>query len=415
MSTSNGQVANATTFNNAYVSRTVDTSTVGVVALNNISNPNSGALITNTQRLINEVRDADGTLGEGDTSRKDYSSNNVVANGDNRKVAIGKLDAEFDTTLGHDHDGINSKQITIINVLDINQYFAEWQVLTVNSASGSSYVVTTEFTGLTAGGGASTLGVITSAPNNRCEIRTASTGLEVNDTQGQKVYARITESVGVWTLSFYTNEAGSETAHTLSSQNIVVYFREVFSQDTRPTIPADMGALGSLDLTSDVVDASTTERGVISTGTQSFAGLKTFTTGIVSQSSTKIDDDGLTIEQITTPSNPSAGYNKLYFKSDDKLYKLTSGGTETEISFTGYRAGSQSLSSGDSSKTVTFSTAFSSTNYRVTAQLVNTTDASPQFQAVTITAKTTTTFTAKWNAGTDSANYVLDYIAIADL
>lgn len=339
----------------------------------------------------------------------------MVANGDNRKVAIGKLDAKFDTTLGHDHDGVNSKKITITNVLDINQYFAEWQVLTVNSAVGSSYVVTTEFTGLTAGGGASALGVITSAPNNRCEIRTATTGLEVNDTQGQKVYARITESVGIWTLSFYTNEAGVETAHTLSSQNIVVYFREVFNQDTRPTIPADMGALGSLDLTSDVVDASITERGVVSTGTQSFAGLKTFTNGLVSQSSTKIDGDGLTIKQITTPSNPSAGYNKLYFKSDDKLYRLTSGGSETEIGFTGYRAGSASLSLNDTSKAITFSSAFASTNYRINAILLNTTDANPQFQAITITAKSTTGFTAKWNAGVDSANYVLEYTAMLDL
>jgi len=35
--------------------------------------------------------------------------------------------------------------------------------------------------------------------------------------------------------------------------------------------------------------------------------------------------------QIATPSDPASGYNKLYFKSDDKLYKLTSGGTESEI------------------------------------------------------------------------------------
>lgn len=34
---------------------------------------------------------------------------------------------------------------------------------------------------------------------------------------------------------------------------------------------------------------------------------------------------------ITTPSNPDAGKTKMYFKSDDKLYKLTSGGVETEV------------------------------------------------------------------------------------
>lgn len=35
--------------------------------------------------------------------------------------------------------------------------------------------------------------------------------------------------------------------------------------------------------------------------------------------------------QVSTPSNPSAGSNKLYFKNDDELYKLNSSGTETKI------------------------------------------------------------------------------------
>ena len=36
-------------------------------------------------------------------------------------------------------------------------------------------------------------------------------------------------------------------------------------------------------------------------------------------------------KQIVTPSNPAGGYDKLYFKSDDRLYSLTSGGVETQI------------------------------------------------------------------------------------
>lgn len=35
--------------------------------------------------------------------------------------------------------------------------------------------------------------------------------------------------------------------------------------------------------------------------------------------------------QISTPSNPAASHNKLYFKSDNNLYSLTSSGTETQI------------------------------------------------------------------------------------
>lgn len=35
--------------------------------------------------------------------------------------------------------------------------------------------------------------------------------------------------------------------------------------------------------------------------------------------------------QTTTPSNPASGKNRIYFKSDDKLYKLDSSGNELEI------------------------------------------------------------------------------------
>ena len=41
----------------------------------------------------------------------------------------------------------------------------------------------------------------------------------------------------------------------------------------------------------------------------------------------------ITQTQIATPSNPAASRNKLYFKSDEKLYKLNSSGTESLVEF----------------------------------------------------------------------------------
>lgn len=69
-----------------------------------------------------------------------------------------------------------------------------------------------------------------------------------------------------------------------------------------------------------------------------------------------------------------------------------------------------SLSSGVSSATVTFPAAIGNSTYRVAAWIFDSTDANPQFQPVTITARTSTTFTATWNANTDSVNYKLMYI-----
>lgn len=41
--------------------------------------------------------------------------------------------------------------------------------------------------------------------------------------------------------------------------------------------------------------------------------------------------EAIGMKQVSTPSNPSSGYNKVYFKSDEKLYKLTSAGIELEV------------------------------------------------------------------------------------
>ena len=57
----------------------------------------------------------------------------------------------------------------------------------------------------------------------------------------------------------------------------------------------------------------------------------TFTTSSTSTVTNKTFDDELRLKQITTPANPASGYNKVYVKSDDKVYKLTSAGVESEI------------------------------------------------------------------------------------
>lgn len=97
----NGQKANETTFNDAFLSRTDDSDTVGVVGLNNTTDVNSGAAVVNTQRAINKLFDSDGTTGEADANAKNYSSNNIVVDGDSRKVAIERLDQAVGLKLDH--------------------------------------------------------------------------------------------------------------------------------------------------------------------------------------------------------------------------------------------------------------------------------------------------------------------------
>lgn len=106
MAIQNGNPVEAGYTNSKLMSRTSDTGTTGKFSLSNTSYPESGAAINNTQRAVNETFDAVGMTGEGDATRKDYSSNNVVANGDSHKVAIGKVD----TDLGLVHGDIATLQ-----------------------------------------------------------------------------------------------------------------------------------------------------------------------------------------------------------------------------------------------------------------------------------------------------------------
>lgn len=77
---------------------------------------------------------------------------------------------------------------------------------------------------------------------------------------------------------------------------------------------------------------------------------------------------------------------------------------------TNARVGSAAIPLGVTQITVVFSTALTSVNYNVLCDISNLVDVNPQFQTPIVTNKTTTGFTVKWNAPTDSANYAIEYV-----
>ncbi len=92
MSVTNGQQADADTFNDAFMSKTADSETTGLVGLSNTAVVASGAAIVNLQRAVNLVMSVLGLSGEGDATGNTYGSNESVADGQSTKVAIGNLD-----------------------------------------------------------------------------------------------------------------------------------------------------------------------------------------------------------------------------------------------------------------------------------------------------------------------------------
>lgn len=307
MTVSNGQLANETTFNNSFVSRLA--SQTDTVALVDLLNASTTQLI-DLQRVINEALASLGVANQAatDANANVYSSNNVILDGDDRKVAIGKLDAEFEArfnvTTGHNHDGVNSAALSIDDISGFNSLFAEFGEFTFDAASGTSIDVSSLFTGKTSGGDAVTAGVITSAPNNYVSLLEKTTGGEIEDADGDRVFGRITESGGTWTLSFFTNEAGVETAHSLSSQDIRFLYREVYTAGDRPTIGANVAVYDTQSAVGDIPDATATQRGVVSTGAQTFAGGKDFTTRPTVNAVDVVDLDAtqtLTNKTLTSP------------------------------------------------------------------------------------------------------------------
>lgn len=79
--------------------------------------------------------------------------------------------------------------------------------------------------------------------------------------------------------------------------------------------------------------ASDTVGGYVSTQAQVFSGAKTFPT--LNATDLTLGSALVIAQQTTTPANPAAGFNKIYPKADDKIYKLTSGGVESELGSSG--------------------------------------------------------------------------------
>jgi hypothetical protein len=120
-------------------------------------------------------------------------------------------------------------------------------------------------------------------------------------------------------------------------------------------------------------------------------------------------DGSVDYQPITVTAKSASGFTaKWNAPTDSANYKLAYIIPNAQLATT-----EEPVGAGQTSVTVNLPVVRPNTNYVVVAMLVDLVDGSPQFQPVIITAKTTTTFTAKWNGPTDSANYRLAFF-VAD-
>lgn len=325
-----GQPVSAAVTNPAFLDANADDTALGRLTLNDtVGNPTeSGPSIANIQREHNSIASF---VGKAINAAKDalpsWLSNVVGASTDTIKQRADALTVQFDSTLGHSHDGSAGGGAPIsapnLSNVPLRGFFLQGANLT--GVSGGSDDVTTELTGKTPSTGVAVEGVVVTVPYNRAVLRDTN-GQEFLDGSGNEVYGRVTESAGTWTLTFFVDIAGVETPYSFPAPVTVVwYYQELFNPMVNPPV-YDPGAFIPSDAaTADVVDASATQRGLVSTGTQTMAGEKTFQDGL--NVGVKLNPSFLTSNSLVT--KIAAGLSQLLVGKGEIVTSTGSGAPTT--------------------------------------------------------------------------------------
>lgn len=263
----NGQPVSAEITNPAFLDAQEDDFAVGRIGLKNTLGE-SGAFIDNLQRAINALF---ATTGSSETVEGTvYSAPaNTITDGDSHQTALTKLANKFHATTGHTHDGTsgNGPLVAASDLSDVplRGYFIQGTDLL--ATTGSSLDVSSYLSLKTASSDTLTEGVVVNTPRNTVIIRRAGgqdNGDTFIDSSGNAVFGRLTYALGVWTLSFYTDVAGSDIAYSFSSSsNVRWFYQELFNPLLNPPTYNELAVVPSDNAAVDVVLATTSVQGKV--------------------------------------------------------------------------------------------------------------------------------------------------------
>ena len=145
----------------------------------------------------------------------------------------------------------------------LGAFLREASNITVSGGS-DSIDVSSQMTGKTPGGNETTTGVATDSPNNLARILTYPDRDEILTSDGNRVYGRLTESSGTWTLSFYyVDETGTEQTYTFANNTDIIWaYYEVLEFADWPVFRDDF-SYPSDQIVGDIPSASTTIQGKV--------------------------------------------------------------------------------------------------------------------------------------------------------
>ena len=254
--------------NQAFIDANGDDSTIGRLGLANTL-PESGSAIVNTQKELNSIASYTGkTLNDVKTALPAWTNNDVGSSSDNLKQRSDSITEKFNSSLGHKHTGASgdAPQISSFDLssVKLRGYFI--QAPTLTSITGSSVNVSSQMGGSIPSTGDTVKGVVVTNIINYCFLKDVN-GTPFEDGSGNEVYGRLTESSGVWTLSFYVLIAGVETAYSFStSSTIQWYYQQLFNPITDAPVYSELAVVPSSNATQDVIDATESISGKVMLG-----------------------------------------------------------------------------------------------------------------------------------------------------
>lgn len=269
-----GQAVSASVTNPAFLDANGDDTGVGKITLAN-TDPVSGATVDSLQKEHNSAASFMGkTLNSAKDDLPAWATSVVGTGSDSLFDRADALTERFDATTGHSHDGTAGEgpKILAVNLNAVPLRGFVLQGADIIGVTGSSSDVSSSFSGKTPGGSAFVEGVVTAAPENKVIVRQASgvdEDTEFHDAFGNHVYARLTEAVGVWTLSYYSSIAGVETPYSFAvASDVRYYYQEIFNPlGGNAPVYSEFAAIPSDNATADILTATTTLQGKVQLAT----------------------------------------------------------------------------------------------------------------------------------------------------
>lgn len=293
MSISNGVAANAANFNAAFISRTDDTSSIGILSL---ENPDSGNAIENVQQAINDKAEANDLQ----SHINDPSGAHTA-----QSIDINAISGVSGTTVQGALESIKSQLST--DVADLASH-------TTSGGHAASSITVNAIAGVDASDVQDALETI----KGQVDLKSDSSSLTSHTSNTTNPHSVTAAQVGLGNVDNTSDlnkpiSTATQTALNAKADSSALTSHSSSTSNPHSVTAAQVG-LGNVDNTSDATKNSATATLTNKTHTDPIIG------------------DALRLtEQASAPSTPASGFKKLYAKTDGKVYTLNSAGTESEV------------------------------------------------------------------------------------